>query len=255
MEKKIDPPRPARSDSDVPGPVRLHGIQGGVVSLGLRQNARGLPGGGVVMKLLDLFCGAGGAAMGYYRAGFKDITGIDNQPMPRYPFNFIQADALEYLEERGHEYDVIHASPPCQRYSIITPIAHKGKHPDLIEPIRTLLIKTGKPYVIENVPGARHLLINPIKLCGTMFRLNLWRHRFFEVNPWKSQLIMCCNHSSLPVLITGTCRKPQGRFENTAQECREASGLYWMTRKEMDEAIPPAYTEWLGKRILEALNA
>ena len=133
------------------------------------------------MKLLDLFCGAGGAAMGYYRAGFDDITGVDNKPMPRYPFRFIQADALEYLAEHGHEYDVIHASPPCQRYTRAQNASkNSGAHPDLIEPIRNLLMLTKKLYVIENVIGAP--LIDPKVLCGLSFGLRVRRHRLFETN-------------------------------------------------------------------------
>ncbi len=202
--------------------------------------------------MLDLFCGAGGAAMGYYRAGFKDITGVDNKPQKRYPFKFIQVDALEFLAEHGREFDVIHASPPCQRFSKCTPPQYKSRHPDLIKPLRDLLILSNRPYIIENVPGARKFLINPIELCGTMFGLNLWRHRFFEIYPELPLMLMNCNHTKLPVLISGTtCRRKGGRFEFSAQARREASGLYWMSIKEMDEAIPPAYTEWIGKRIIE----
>ena len=208
------------------------------------------------MRLLDLFCGAGGAAVGYYRAGFTDITGIDIKPMPRYPFKFIQADALEYLAEHGHEYDFIHASPPCQRYSIITPPQRRGKHPDLIEDVRELLEATSKPYIIENVGNARSLLVNPVMLCGSMFGLKVWRHRYFEINPILPLLTPSCNHAGYPVLITGTARRAPrngGRIEYSAQQCRKASGLAWMTRKEMDEAIPPAYTEWIGRQLLRIL--
>ncbi len=207
-------------------------------------------------RLLDLFCCAGGAGMGYSRVGF-DVTGVDNRPQPRYPFHFVQADALDYVAQHGHEFDVVHASPPCQRYSVQTAIQYRDNHPDLIAPTRELLQATGKPYVIENVENARALLLNPIKLCGSMFGLNLWRHRYFEVWPDVLWLTPTCNHAELPVLITGTTRwKVNGkveRFEYTAQQCREASGLHWMTRKEMDEAIPPAYTEWIGKHLMEAL--
>jgi DNA (cytosine-5)-methyltransferase 1 len=203
------------------------------------------------MKLLDLFCGAGGAGMGYHRAGFE-VVGVDIKQQPHYPFEFHQADALEYLAEHGSEYDVIHASPPCQRYSEITPPQYRDNHPDLIAATREALIKTGKPYVIENVEGARYLLKSPIVLCGSMFGLGVWRHRYFEIYPEIHALLPPCNHSFLPVLITGTTRRKTGRFEYTAQQCRDASGLDWMTRKGMDEAIPPAYTEWIGRRILEA---
>lgn len=205
--------------------------------------------------LLDLFCGAGGCAVGYHRAGF-DVVGVDIKPQPHYPFDSVQADALEYVVEHGEDYDAIHASPPCQRFSEITPMAHRGRHPDLIAPTRLALVATGKPYVIENVENARVQLVNPVMLCGSMFGLNLWRHRYFEIHPLWLMSPASCNHGELPVLITGTTRrKPEndGRMEYSAQQCREASGLHWMTRKEMDEAIPPAYTEWIGRHLIEHL--
>lgn len=195
--------------------------------------------------------------MGYHLAGFDDIVGVDIEKQSRYPFRFVQADALEYVAEYGHEFDAIHASPPCQRYSVQTAMEYRGNHPDLIVPTRDALTATGKPYVIENVENARQHLISPIKLCGSMFGLNLWRHRYFEIWPSVLWLTPTCNHSQLPVLITGTTRrKPEkgGRMEYTAEQCREASGLYWMTRAEMDEAIPPAYTHWIGERLLEFIN-
>jgi len=201
------------------------------------------------MKLLDLFCGGGGAAMGYYRAGFHDIVGIDNRPQPHYPFTFILADAFEYLSAHGQEFDLIHASPPCQRYSRETPPAYRQNHPDLIADTRKALQAIGKPFVIENVPDARSLLVNPIMLCGSMFGLRVWRHRFFEVFPPLFLLTPPCNHGFTPVLITGTTRRKTGRFEYLVAECRAAAELWWMTRKELDDAIPPAYTEFLGRHI------
>jgi DNA (cytosine-5)-methyltransferase 1 len=205
--------------------------------------------------LLDTFCGGGGCTRGYQMAGFY-VVGVDIEAQPNYIGDeFIQADALEYLATADlSRYAVIHASPPCQRYSVITPTAHKAGHPDLIAPVRRLLQKTGKPFVIENVAGARRWLRNPIMLCGSMFGLNLWRHRYFEIWPQRWWLTPTCNHSELPVLITGTTRrKPEagGRMDYSVQQCREASGLYWMTRKELDEAIPPAYTHWIGQHLME----
>jgi DNA (cytosine-5)-methyltransferase 1 len=135
---------------------------------------------------------------------------------------------------------------------------YRDNHPDLIAPTRELLRAAGKPYVIENVENARALLINPIKLCGSMFGLKLWRHRYFEMWPDVLCLTPTCNHAELPVLITGTTRrKPEkgGRMEYSAQQCRDASGLHWMTRKEMDEAIPPIFTKWIGERLMKAVEA
>lgn len=120
--------------------------------------------------------------MGYHRAGF-DVVGVDDKPQPRYPFEFEKADAPTFLLEKGRDFDVIHASPPCQAYSHVTPRSHRGKHPDLIGAIRDILHTVGKPYVIENVSCARHLLENPIKLCDTMFGLRCYRHRYFEIHP------------------------------------------------------------------------
>jgi DNA (cytosine-5)-methyltransferase 1 len=131
------------------------------------------------MRLLDLFCGAGGAAMGYYRAGYTEIVGVDIHPQKRYPFTFVQGDALEYLAAHGHEFDLIHASPPCQAYSRAR-MLQGNDHPDLVGPTRELLIASGKPYIIENVVGAP--LINPIRLTGTMFGLLTVRPRLFESN-------------------------------------------------------------------------
>src|SRR5574337_283544 len=130
-------------------------------------------------RLLDLFCGAGGAAMGYSRAGFE-VTGVDLNPQPHYPFPFIQADALDYVASHGWQYDAIHASPPCQHFSQVTP--DKAKHPDLIPITRYWLRTLGKPYIIENVGGARKALDNPFMLCGAQFGLKVYRHRFFESN-------------------------------------------------------------------------
>ena len=136
-------------------------------------------------KLLDLFCGAGGCSVGYHRAGF-DVTGVDARPQPSYPFAFVQADALAYLGEHGREYDAVHASPPCQRYSIARRIHGNGEtHPDLLEPTRAALVSNGRPWIIENVPGAPVRF--PVLLCGLMFGLRVFRHRLFE----SSVLLFC----------------------------------------------------------------
>ncbi len=129
--------------------------------------------------------------MGYYRAGFDDIIGVDIEPMPRYPFHFIQGDALEYLAAHGAEYDVIHASPVCKGYSRLSALWRDREYPDDIAPVRELLRKTGKPYIIENVVGAP---LSGVMLCGSMFGLRVYRHRIFETNPQILLAPASCNH-------------------------------------------------------------
>lgn len=211
------------------------------------------------MRLLDLFCGAGGAAVGYHRAGFTDIVGVDNRPMPRYPFTFVEGDALEYLAEHGAEFDVIHASPPCQRFSIVTPLAHRHQHPDLITVTRhALMAMEIATYVIENVGGARRELETPIMLCGSMFGLKCWRHRYFEVSPRRAWLTPPCKHDFRPLLVTTAgnnsraIRKP-GEYKSV-KNAPDAYGIDWMTADDLKEAIPPAYTEWIGKQLLSYLS-
>ena len=215
------------------------------------------------MRLLDLFCGAGGSAVGYYRAGFTDITGVDNRPMPRYPFHFIQGDALEYLVEHGSEYDVIHASPPCQGYSRMRhlPWLKDRVYPMLIDPVRDLLIKTGKTYVIENVEDAP--LLNGVTLCGLMFGMNLYRHRKFESNIllWGKPHI----RHEVPIFQSRFINKRysaaagvMGVFGHTTGTTLETSktalGIDWMNRDEITQAIPPAYTEYIGKQLMAVLR-
>jgi len=212
------------------------------------------------MKLLDLFCGAGGAGMGYHLAGF-DVVGVDINPQPNYPFEFHQADALEYLELHGHEFDVIHASPPCQKFSIITrATGNEHKHPDLIEPTRELLEMAGKPYVIENVMRAP--LVNALKLCGTMFGLKVIRHRLFECNPpiYFSPTCQCKDkHTQIGGkhgFLGGTYQdKMEGYITVVGATFKRevgawAMGIDWMSRKELSQAIPPAYTKYIGGLLL-----
>lgn len=207
------------------------------------------------MRLLDLFCGAGGAAMGYHRAGFDEIVGVDIKPQKHYPFTFVLGDALEYCRLHGAEFDAIHASPPCQCYSVTQNIWHnQAKHPDLVVPTREALIATGRPYVIENVPGAP--LVNPIVLCGAMFGLHVYRHRLFESNT----LLLAPSHVR-HVARASYGRRPKadefytitGHFADVVG-ARMAMGIDWMTRDELSQAIPPAYTEHIGKQLKEALQ-
>ena len=198
-------------------------------------------------KLLDLFCKAGGASVGYANAGFE-VVGVDMEPQPHYPFKFYQADALTFPLEG---YDAYHASPPCQAYSEATPITTKGKHPKLIKNVHDILVATGKPYVIENVEGSRWHLENPIMLCGSMFGLGVWRHRWFEVKPCYFLSPFSCNHRGHPVTINPpqNARKAQGGRDFSREKL--AMGIDWMSPQEISQAIPPAYTEYIGKHLIK----
>lgn len=210
------------------------------------------------MRALDLFCGAGGASMGLHRAGF-DVTGIDIKPQPRYPFRFIQADALR-PPARLEDFDFIWASPPCQAWGRMNNI-HNRDHPKLIEKTRALLQASGIPYTIENVEAAP--LINPMKLCGTAFNLRvevggiiyeLRRHRHFECNFFV--LSPCCHHQ-LPVIgVYGhgeskPMRDKRGYQISQVKYRREVMDMSWANRDEIAEAIPPAYSEFIGRAVVE----
>lgn len=208
--------------------------------------------------LLDAFCGAGGAAVGYKRAGFN-VVGCDHEPQPHYPFPFIEMDAIEFIRQFGPYADAIHASPPCQRYSSITRTAGtQDTHPDLLAETRTALRDTGKPYAIENVPGAP--LHNPLMLCGTMFGLLVVRHRLFECNPPVWFAPGPCQHLR-PVVKHG--RRPDTTKHYAALTghmsdvgfAREASGIGWMSQGELAKSIPPAYTEYIGAHLLRVVEA
>ena len=212
------------------------------------------------MKLLDLYCKAGGSAMGYANAGFE-VVGVDIKRQKRYPFEFIQADALEVLNdfEFVRSFDVIHASPPCQTHSATRHLRNaQGKSTDkvdLIPQTRETLKRHGKAYVIENVMGAP--LINPVMLCGSGFGLKVRRHRIFESNvPLVGN---GCKHAEQgrPVGIYGSMRDEipnGGRTAKTMDEAKEAMGIDWMIWGELVEAIPPAYTQYLGLQIKEFLT-
>jgi len=222
-------------------------------------------------RLLDLFCGAGGAGMGYHRAGF-DVVGVDIKPQPRYPFEFVQGDALEYLAAHGHEYDAIHASPPCQGYSRLRHLPWlKGRTwPLLIDPTRELLNSIGKPWIIENVEDAP---LGGVVLCGRMFGLPCYRHRRFE----SSMLLMSPEHVKHDQVIgngrrindrrkgtlnassgkgawgvSGIVTVAGGQFKKADGE--RALGINWMTCDELAQAIPPSYTEYLGTQLLSHLQ-
>ena len=225
-------------------------------------------------RLLDLFCGAGGAAMGYHRAGF-DVVGVDNRKQPNYPFRFVQDDALRLLSTIHGDgehvgwwdegwFDALHASPPCQAFTAYQRTGNVGDYPDLIAETRELLRDIGAPYVIENVVGAP--LEDPLMLCGSQFDLDVQRHRLFETNwpltaPWQG-----CRHKlwapdrfpggrsvertgSSRGLVRGTVEI--GSWDIPLDVQKQAMGVDWdVTLEELSEAIPPAYTEFIGQQLL-----
>jgi DNA (cytosine-5)-methyltransferase 1 len=213
-------------------------------------------------RLLDLFCKAGGAGMGYHLAGFE-VVGVDIEPQPHYPFEFHQADALTYPLDG---FDAVHASPPCQAYSRARVLHHRS-HSRLIEPTRAKLTTWGGLWVIENVEGAP--LVNPVTLCGTTFGLRvacrdgvkreLRRHRLFE-----SSMPLTnaggCDHRHPAVSVFGggerVNRRPECRaaYSGTAAERRAVMGIDWMVRDELSQAIPPAYTRFIGVQLMAHLT-
>lgn len=205
-------------------------------------------------RVLDLFCGAGGASMGYVLAGY-DVTGVDIKHGRRYPWGYIRKDVMTLTPEDLQGFDLIHASPPCQTYSATKHLRNaQGKttsKQDLVEPVRELLIASGVPYVIENVEGAP--LIDPVQLCGSAFGLRVRRHRLFESSmPLKGT---GCNHKEQgkPVGIYGSMRDEipgGGHTAKTMDEANHAMGINWMIWGELVEAIPPAYTHYIGQQIM-----
>lgn len=211
------------------------------------------------MILLDLFCGGGGSSMGYKQAGF-DVIGVDIKYQPDYPFEFYQEDAihfLEYFTRTLARVDIIHASPPCQAYSYATTQwKNKGnEYPDLIEKVRELLLKTGKPFIIENVMNAP--LRKDLVLCGQMFDLNVIRHRAFELEGVIVPQIPHEKHTGkvgdgkLVSVFGHGGGKRYNYCTSDLNVWKEAMGIDWMKkRKTLTESIPPAYTEYIGKVLL-----
>lgn len=221
------------------------------------------------MRILDLYCKAGGCSMGYHMAGFETV-GIDIEPQPNYPFTFHQGNATAVsLKWIRKHFDAVHASPPCQEYSITKHRHPDSDHPDLLGETRELLIATGLPYVIENVVGAP--LIDPVRLCGSAFGLRVQRHRLFESNvPLRG---ISCNHSwqsrHKPYEVYNTRAGGsymsgvmpvfgnQGTRGTSAEDTMRRSvamGIDWMTSKELSQAIPPVYTMYLGKQLARHLT-
>lgn len=218
-------------------------------------------------RLLDLFCCAGGAARGYQRAGFH-VTGVDLRPQPRYAGDhFIQADVLDLPPWFLAEFDAIHASPPCQHYSDLAKRnGNADDHPALIGVVRDMLHCANRDFIIENVEGAP--LRDPVVLCGTMFPgLRVKRHRLFESNipliapakcPKKHPLHFThdkrkAHYGKLDEMTAFVQVTGGGNCSNAA--AADAMGIDWMTKEELNEAIPPAYTEWLGRQMLAHINA
>lgn len=201
-------------------------------------------------RLLDLFCGAGGAAVGYSRAGFQ-VVGVDIKPQPNFPFEFIQADAMTFPLEG---FDAIHASPPCQAFTRARKLQGNA-HADLVAPMRERLMAAGVPWVIENVVGAP--LRNPVLLCGLTFGLNVYRHRLFETS-FALPFELHPSHHARPVKMGRPVREGEmiqvvGNFSNVAY-ARKAMGIEWMNQHELAQAIPPLYTEWIGRQLIEQLR-
>ena len=219
-------------------------------------------------RLLDLFCGAGGAAMGYHQAGFTDIVGVDNVPQPNYPFTFIQADALQPPVDLD-EFDLIHASPPCQAYTTAGAAWNNilgdpsERNPNLLPATRSMLEASDARWTIENVPGAP--MDNYVVLCGLSFGLNVRRHRWFE-SSFPMWGMPCVNHEQDYVIVFGGGVRGRahqiGRTHNGAggpiirrptlplKVGQDAMGIDWMNRHELSEAVPPAYTRFVGEQSL-----
>jgi len=214
-------------------------------------------------RLLDLFCCAGGAAMGYHRAGFE-VVGVDIRDQPRYPFQFIRVDVMGLDDRFMAGFHAIHASPPCQKHS---DLAKRNGNADAwpchIEEVRKMLGYVGQPYVIENVEGAP--LLNPTMLCGTMFGLRVIRHRLFETNfP-----LVAPPHGKHPLVYTMDKRKAHygklsewtspvqvtGGGNCSKAAAADAMGMPWATKAELNEAIPPAYTEFIGRQLLAHIQS
>ena len=205
-------------------------------------------------RILDLFCGAGGAAKGYADAGFE-VVGVDIDQQPNYPYEFHRADALKFLLEHWQEFAAFHGSPPCQAFTNAQKI-RGNEHPDYIVATRSALMLIGKPWVIENVPGAP--LVCPIELCGCMFPgLGTYRPRLFESNLSLDQP----SHHPHVAKTAKMGRPPRpgefmhvvGNFSGVAR-AREAMGIPWMTRDELRESIPPAYSEFIGRQIMAGVS-
>jgi DNA (cytosine-5)-methyltransferase 1 len=236
-----------------------------------------------MIRVLDLFCGAGGAAAGYYKAGLFPV-GVDIEDQPNYPFPFMKANAISVMDvlnaggtlgDAGYQgfarhmtlesFDFIHASPPCQLFTMYNNVksireSTSKKYLNLIPSTRQRLIFSGLPYVIENVPGARSHMISPIQLCGTSFGIRVRRHRLFETGGWSVTSPPPCDHGRFrDRIFPGSSNRPNGRTVCNVGEYRvplkiqkEHMQVDWkVTLRELSEMIPPAYTEFIGGQFIE----
>lgn len=209
--------------------------------------------------ILDAFCCAGGGAVGYHRAGFE-VVGVDINPQPDYPFTFHQGDAISFIAEHGHMFDLIHASPPCQGEGAIAKGNQRElafKHPRLIVPTRAVLNHVGKPYVIENVAGAE--IRKDLRLCGEMYDLGVIMHRFFELSGWTARQP---EHKPHRGRVRGwrhgqyfdgpyVAAYGEGGGKASVAEIQEAKGIDWISdHLALREALPPVYTKYLGGQFL-----
>lgn len=217
------------------------------------------------LRILDAFCCAGGAGMGYHLAGF-DVVGIDINPQPNYPFEFIQGDAVQYIRDHGHEYDAIHTSPPCQANCALTVGTNRsqgwgGEHEDLVQATRAALSNTGRRSTIEQ-PQGQAQMTKDVTLCGEMFGLDVIRHRHMELGNWITEPPEHIPHRGKVrgyrhgVWYDGPyiAAYGDGGGKGSVKEMQDAMGIHWTdVRSELTEAIPPAYTRWLGRRLAEKI--
>ena len=218
--------------------------------------------GSTIYKILDAFCCAGGGR-GYWSAGFE-VVGVDIKHQPNYPFEFIQGDAVEFIREHGHKFDAVHASPPCQADCTLNLGTNQGKfdHPQLIPETRKALERSGRPYVIENPPGKAPMR-RDLMLCGEMFGLAVIRHRNFELGGWMTASPLHPRHRG-KVAGWNHGKWQDGPYfavygngggKGSVKQWQDAMGINWTTeRKELAEAIPPAYTQYIGQKLIETLN-
>lgn len=212
----------------------------------------------MIRLVIDLFCKQGGCSEGYRRAGLTPV-GVDLEPQPRYPFPFVQADWRDGLahwlaeaEKTGAHVALIHASPPCQRYTTGGRVRDRENRPDLVPPVLEVLKATGLPWIVENVPGAP--LENPTRLCGSAFGLGVRRHRLFQTSMEMPPAPPCRHREQGPVAgvygnMHGSRGANPGMLPSTLESWSRAMGIDWMDAKGLAQAIPPAYTQWLGERI------